>query len=256
MAKVNYTKSLKNEYINLYKTCELQAEHFSTVDTLVDKILSHRSRYVHVADALGIPWYFIAAIHNMESSQNFSRHLHNGDPLTARTKQIPKGRPKKGTPPFTWEESAIDALKFSKLDKQDDWSLPHMLYKLEGYNGWGYRLHHTHVKSPYLWSYSNRYTSGKYVADGTWSDTARSRQCGAVPIIKRLEERGEISILKLKKLLFVYSNKVIPHAEELQQFLNQYDGIALRVDGWPGKSTSDAVKKLFGFYLKGDPRND
>jgi len=254
MAKVSYGKTLENEYIRLYKTVEANPNHFNSIDALVDTLISNRTRYEKVANALGIPWYFIAAVHNMESSQNFSRHLHNGDPLTARTRQVPKGRPKRGNPPFTWEESAEDALKLRKLDKIKTWSLPRLLYELEGYNGWGYRLYHSHVLSPYLWSYSNHYTSGKYVADGTWSDTARSRQCGAVILIKRLEERGEITITAVKENIFFYSDKVVPEAEKLQQFLNQFNGIALRVDGWPGKSTSNAVKELFGFYLKGDPR--
>ena len=256
MAKINYTTALANEYTRLYKTCDAQANHFNAIDKLVDKILSHRSRYENVSNTLGIPWYFIASIHNMESSQNFSKHLHNGDPLTARTRQVPKNRPKTGTPPFTWEESAVDALKLRRLHKLKDWSLPRMLYELEGYNGWGYRLYHSHVKSPYLWSYSSHYISGKYVADGTWSDTAKSRQCGAVALIKRLDERGEISLLTVNKLLFFYSNKEEDQAEKLQQFLNQFDGIALRVDGWPGKGTSSAMHDLFGLYLKGDPRND
>jgi len=256
MSKVNYTNGLANEYTDLYKSCEAKEIHFDTIDTLVDNIISHRDRYENVGNTLGIPWYFIAAIHNMESSQNFSRHLHNGDPLTARTKHVPKGRPKKGKPPFTWEESAVDALKLRKLDKVNDWSLPRLLYELEGYNGWGYRLYHPHVLSPYLWSYSNHYTSGKYIADGTWSDTAKSRQCGAVLLIKRLEERGEITLSTIEEPLFFYSTKVEAQADKLQQFLNQFDGIALRVDGWPGEKTSTAVKSLFGFYLKDDPRND
>ncbi len=256
MAKVNYTKALAEEYTQLYKTCETKAKHYDKVDKLVDRIISHRNHYEKVADALGIPWYFIAAIHNMESSQNFSRHLHNGDPLIARTIHVPKGRPKHGNPPFTWEESAVDALKLRKLQKVKDWSLPRLLYELEGYNGWGYRLYHTHVLSPYLWSYSNHYISGKYIADGTWSDTAKSRQCGAAILIKRLEERGEIILSIRIKTLFFYSDEVETEADKLQQFLNQFDGIALRVDGLPGESTSTAVKKLFGSYLKGDPRND
>ncbi|OQX49841.1 MAG: hypothetical protein B5M46_03290 [Epsilonproteobacteria bacterium 4484_20] len=264
MAKVNYTNSLKNEYINLYRSCEAKKIYFDRIDGLVDKIISHRRRYENVGHTLGIPWYFIAAIHNMESGQNFSRHLHNGDPLSAKTRHVPKGRPKKGKPPFTWEESAVDALKLRRLNRQADWSLPRLLYELEGYNGWGYRLYHSHVLSPYLWSYSNHYISGKYIADGTWSDTARSRQCGAVLLIKRLEERGEITLSGIEGVLegsvegplFFYSTKVEPETEKLQQFLNQFDGIALRVDGWPGKRTSSAVKHLFDFYLKGDPRND
>jgi lysozyme family protein len=85
----------------------------------------------------------------MAASLNFNRHLHNGDPLTARTVQVPAGRPKTGEPPFTWEESATDALMLEKLDQWEDWSVPGTLYKLEQYNGWGYRLAHPDVKSPY-----------------------------------------------------------------------------------------------------------
>ncbi len=256
MPRVNYTKRLKEEYAVLYKSCQAHVSKFDTIDKFVDKILAHRSRYESVADTLGIPWYFIAAIHNMESSQNFSKHLHNGDPLIARTKHVPEGRPKTGTPPFSWEESAIDALKLRKLHRVEEWTLPRMLYELEGYNGWGYRLYHAHVLSPYLWSWSNHYSSGKYIADGTWSDTAVSRQCGSVLLIKRLEERGEIRFSSIKEPIFIYSTKEVEHADELQVFLNRFDGIALRVDGWPGKKTSDAVKDLFGYYLQKDPRND
>jgi len=255
MAKVNYTKRLAEEYSSLYKSCETKAAHYDEVDGLVDRIIDHRSRYENVGDTLGIPWYFIAAIHNMESSQNFSGHLHNGDPLTARTKHVPEGRPKQGNPPFTWEESAADALKLRRLQNIQEWSLTRILYELEGYNGWGYRLYHTHVLSPYLWSFSEHYVSGKYIADGTWSDTARSRQCGAVILIKRLEERGEITLHTIEDPIFFYSTHEETEADKLQQFLNQFDGVALRVDGWPGEKTSDAMKKLFGFYLKGDPRN-
>ena len=67
----------------------------------------------------------------------------------------------RGKPPFTWEESASDALALRGLRGDTDWSLAGTLYQLEGYNGWGYRLYHQHVLSPYLWSYSNHYQSGK-----------------------------------------------------------------------------------------------
>jgi hypothetical protein len=178
--------------------------------------------------------------------------------LTARTVQVPAGRPIAGNPPFTWEESTEDALKYSKLDQVDEWTLSRLLYELEGYNGWGYRLYHTHVKSPYLWSYSNNYVSGKYIADGTWSDTAVSQQSGAAVILRRLEERGEINLQEgsKKRSFFKLSNKEELRADDLQRFLNTFEGIALRVDGWPGKKTSDAVKKIFGHYLVGDTRED
>lgn len=256
MARANYTKALAGEYTRLYKTCEAKASQFDTIDKLVGQLISNRSRYENVANHLGIPWYFIAAIHNMESSQNFSKHLHNGDPLSARTRHVPEDRPKKGNPPFSWEESAVDALKLRRLHKIKKWSLTRLIYELEGYNGWGYRLYHSHVLSPYLWSFSDHYKNGKYIADGTWSDTAKSRQCGTVLLIKRLEEQGEITLSSIQKPIFFYSTKEEAETDKLQKFLNLFDGIALRVDGRPGKRTSSAVKKLFGSYLKGDPQND
>ena len=69
-----------------------------------------KPRYDQVANATGVPWYVIGIIHEMEGGLNFTTHLHNGDPLTRRTVQVPAGRPPTGMPPFQWEESAIDAL--------------------------------------------------------------------------------------------------------------------------------------------------
>ena len=257
MAKVNFSSALAAEYQRLYKECEIRPGRFEDTDRVVTEILENQTRYESVADALQLPWYLVAAIHSMESRLDFSRHLHNGDPLHFRTIHIPTGRPKKGEPPFSWEESAIDALKLRKLGRVKAWSLPRVLYELEGYNGWGYRLYHPHVLTPYLWSGSNHYISGKYVADGRWSDTARSRQIGAALIIRRLEERGEIIVEEAySQPIFIYSTEYEPYATQLQEFLNGFAGIALRVDSWPGDKTSDAVKTLFGFYLEGDPRDE
>lgn len=255
---VSLTNALAGEYRELFRTAELNQNRFGDIDAIVERIVDRKPMYSAVADQVGAPWYFVAAIHNMESSLRMDRHLHNGDPLTARTRHVPEGRPAEGEPPFTWEESAVDALKLRRIDRVTEWGLERVLYELEGYNGWGYRRFHAHVKSPYLWSFSNHYTRGKYIADGTWSDTAASRQCGAAVIIKRLEQRGEIPSFdgRVSKRVapLRYAKKVIDRADDLQRFLNTFPGIALRVDGWPGQSTSDAVKTVFGFYLEGDPR--
>ena len=40
---------------------------------------------------------------------------------------------------YTWEESAIAAMRFKGFDQDTDWSLPRMLYRWERYNGFGYR---------------------------------------------------------------------------------------------------------------------
>ncbi len=49
--------------------------------------------------------------------------------------------------------------------------------------------------SPYLWSFSTHYQCGKYVADGRWSETAVSKQCGAAVLLRRLAEHGEGNFL-------------------------------------------------------------
>jgi lysozyme family protein len=257
MPSVSFTRNLQRHYAELYATCELGEKRFDQVDTLCRQVLADRSRYERVGADTGVPWFVIAAIHTLEAGRRFDRHLHNGDPLSARTRRVPAGRPLTGEPPFSWEESAWDALVMHRLDKVREWTLPRILYELEKYNGWGYRLYHPHVCTPYLWGYSSHYTSGKYIADGTWSDTAVSRQCGAAVLIRRLEEMGEIAPLTREEApgpLLYYADYAIERGEDLQRFLNTFDGISLRVDGWPGERTSDAVEKVFGRRLTGDPR--
>jgi lysozyme family protein len=193
VAKVTLTPALRSEYEALFVGCVIRPDRIAEVDRLIDRIVSNKQRYMAVADAMCIPWQFIAAVHNMEANQSFSGHLHNGDPLTERTKNWPPGKPEKGKPPFTWDESAKDALTEKSLGRETDWSLAGMLYEFERYNGFGYRLYHSGVKSPYLWSFSVHYTKGKYVADGTWSDSAVSAQCGAAVLIRRMVERDVIT---------------------------------------------------------------
>jgi lysozyme family protein len=141
-----------------------------------------------------IPWYFIACAHYLECSFDFKRHLHNGDPLSGYTVRVPANRPKVGHgPPFTFEESAVDALKLMKLNEISNWNLPTVLRKLEAYNGFGYYKYHS-INSPYLWSFSNQYSKGKYVADGKFDAKAVSQQMGAAVILKRMEQRALIYI--------------------------------------------------------------
>jgi lysozyme family protein len=188
------TKNLAREYGLLYESCLIRPNRKAEVNRIVRRMTANRRRYEKVGKTLKMPWYVVAVIHNMEAGMNFTRHLHNGDPLTARTTHVPAGRPQTGRPPFTWEQSAIDALAGQGFDRWRDWSIAGILYKLEGYNGWGYRDRHPQVRSPYLWSFSNHYSRGKYVADGRFSPTAVSAQCGAAVLLKRLQEGGKAPV--------------------------------------------------------------
>jgi len=185
--------ALRAEYAQLWASMSITRTRIPAADGIAAKIVANRRRYEAVQRNTGVPWFVVAVIHSLESGQNFSRHLHNGDPLSARTKQVPRGRPEAGSPPFTWEESADDAIRYQGLDKITDWRIERIAYVLEGYNGWGYRQYHPDVKSPYLWSFSDHYRSGKYVADGKWDQAAVSQQCGAMVLLKRLEAAGVIS---------------------------------------------------------------
>lgn len=141
-----------------------------------------------VSEVTKVPWYVIAVIHNMEASLNFTRHLHNGDRLTGRTTHVPAGRPIAGNPPFTWEESAIDALTMQGMTKIADWSMPNTLLILEKYNGGGYAKRG--INSPYLWAATNQYGDvpniGKYTSDGKFDPKAVSHQIGVAAILKQL----------------------------------------------------------------------
>ena len=113
------------------------------------------------------------------------------------------------------------------------------------------------MKSPYLWAFSNHYTRGKYVADGRWSETAVSRQAGAATLLRRMAERGLVGWEKTEgeRPFLRYSEAgPVPHARDLQVFLNRLPGIHLKTDGWPGPRTSEAFKRATGYYLLGDPR--
>jgi lysozyme family protein len=193
LSKSREFAALKAEYARLFRKLTVRPQYQETVDWHLDLIRKARSRYETVEAQTGVPWYFIAVTHGLEASFNFRAHLHNGDfPLTARTRQVPAGRPTKWLPPSDWESSANDALRLLGYTGQKDWSLERTLYRLEAYNGLGYRG--LGVPTPYLWSFSNHYERGKFVADGKFSQTAKSQQCGAAVMLKLLADAGEIEM--------------------------------------------------------------
>jgi lysozyme family protein len=257
---VAFTDQLKNEYQHLFDTTMINANRYADVDASLNKILAGRSQYDTVAAHTGIPWYFIGIIHNMECSCNFKTHLHNGDPLTKRTTHVPIGYPKTGNPPFSWTDSAEDALRLKSLDLWTDWSVPAMLFQFERYNGFGYRRQG--INSPYLWSFSNHYLRGKFTSDGIFDPNAVSKQVGAAVLLRRMSEKqiaiaGEKDLITQIKTLgssVLYDpDHYHANAEQLQILLNRA-GQHLKVDGEAGRNSSDALFRTTGRYLKGDPK--
>jgi lysozyme family protein len=197
MPPLTLTQDLVDEYEKLFALAAIRPEHQSEIDALVTRIFDphNLAQYQQVEATIRVPAHVVGIIHSLEADLNFLTHLHNGDPLTARTIHVPAGRPRDGDPPFQWFESAIDALTIDDLDKWSNWTISGIAFVLERFNGFGYRRNHPQVKSPYLWSFTTIYTAGRYIADGVFSDTSVSRQCGGMALLKRMIEQGRVPLV-------------------------------------------------------------
>lgn len=184
--KSNDYITIKPEYENMFSSALITRQ--DETSRAVDKIIKNREKYEKVGIA---PWYWIGCIHHREASFNFKTHLHNGDPLKRRTVNVPSGRPKSEPTlidGYAWDISAKDALLLKKLDKWLDWSIPGMLFQAERYNGWGYRMYNNN-NSPYIWSGTQFWVSGKYVSDGKYDPNASRDQIGVAALLKEMLNR-------------------------------------------------------------------
>jgi len=150
-------------------------------------------RYVRIQKMRrnGVPAPILFCLHYRESDNDFTKHAHEGSPLTHRTRDEPRGRLPRPDPPYTFEQSAEDAYYVCErppLDRINWRNISAALDKMESFNGFGYRGHG--IASPYLWSGTSLYARGKYVSDGRFSGTAVDAQLGCAAILKRMQARG------------------------------------------------------------------
>jgi len=185
---MKWSPTVEQGYLKLFNKMTINSGHEKQISLIVSKIVSGKARYQAIEAKTGVPWAWIGIVHNLEGSCNFSTYLGNGQPLSRRTTIVPAGR----GPFSTWEDGAIDALMLVGVSKITDWSLSRWLYQFEAYNGFGYTKFN--VNSPYIWSFSNLYSRGKYVADGEFDSSAVSAQCGAAVILKAMLDQGIITI--------------------------------------------------------------
>ncbi|WP_321338764.1 peptidoglycan-binding protein [uncultured Cohaesibacter sp.] len=185
-----------SNYQALWDTMEVSATWEKTSRKIAEKIIAKQSRYAKAVSGTNVPWWFVAVVHCMECSLRFDQHLHNGDPLSERTRQKPSGRPAAGAPPFSWEQSARDALEYDRLLGVSDWSLKSVLYHWHRYNGINNAYKRNNIPTPYLWSGSQHYRKGKYVADGKFDPNAVSHQVGAAVLLRALVDIGAVKLSK------------------------------------------------------------
>ena len=109
-----------------------EAEITSSLETkeIASRIVAHKDRYESVSLLLKekVPWFIVGIIHSLECDLDFTQHLFNGDPLTARTVNEPVGQPHDGMAPFQWEFSAARALQYDELDRWTEWDVAGICY--------------------------------------------------------------------------------------------------------------------------------
>ncbi len=147
-----------------------------------------------------------------ESGSDYSRSPAQGDRWDRASVNVPRGL----GPYRCWGDACVAAYRLDRLDavagsasvppapslpspasgggeKREDaggtpalpgWPWPRACYEGELFNGFGPRAHGRHTG--YLWSWTNIYTGGKYVADGKWDPDHVDEQCGMVPMMAAL----------------------------------------------------------------------
>lgn len=141
--------------------------------------LRAKAKYQAVSARTGVPWAFIAVTHERECSQDWTGSLAQGDPWNRVSVHVPAGRG-----PFkSWEDAAVDALVNCSpyAARNKDWSIGGTLTMLERYNGLGYAARGR--PSPYIWSGTDQYQSGKYVRDGVYDPNVVDSQPGCAGLL-------------------------------------------------------------------------
>ncbi len=138
-----------------------------------------KQHYQTVSQRTGVPWWFIAVVHEREASQSWKGSLAQGDPWDKVSVHVPAGRG-----PFkSWDDAAVDALlncsPFAGHNR--DWTIGGSLTMLEQYNGLGYASHH--VPSPYVWAGTDQYSRGKFVRDGVFDPDVVDQQLGCAGLL-------------------------------------------------------------------------
>jgi lysozyme family protein len=252
-------EDLRDDYAQLWSTMSLRADWAQKAANAAKGIFTNRDKYRTVESLTGVPWFVVGLIHQMEADLDFHAHLHNGDPLTARTCNEPVGRPLGGHPPFLWSDSAADAIRYDKLDQVPQWTFERVAFQLEKYNGFRSRTEH-HINTPYLWSGTNHYDRGKFVRDNMWDGTVASKQVGAMPILRQLMQLDATiaEVLKSEAPVPARPAGEAPGTQppvtasdvegfdlrELQSRLKKLPLYGDEIDGIYGPHTRDAIKAL------------
>jgi lysozyme family protein len=195
--------ALKAANARRWANMHLRADRIPAFDAAAKRLCAPEARARHAGvtsrlKSVGyqpVPWWFIAVVSEREygGPPRWDRQLGQGDPLRAASIHEPAGRgpfpdhPGDATPGNdAWTRCCLDALIECApyAAKWTDWSPGGALTLWEEYNGLGYAARG--VPSAYVWSGTDQYFSGKYVADHVYRASAVDVQEGCAPILTRM----------------------------------------------------------------------
>lgn len=194
--------ALKAANARRWAAMHVKADKIAEFDKTAARLVASKTRYQKISTATGVPWHAIAVIHEREAGGNFNAQLGQGDPLGQVSVHEPAGRgpflnhPDDPPGEDAFYRGALDALIDCPphASKWQDWSIGGLLTLLEEYNGLGYA--NMGVPSAYVWSGSDQYVAGKYIADHVYSATAVDVQEGCAPLLARMAALDPTIILQ------------------------------------------------------------
>lgn len=197
------------KYARWWRELQVDPARRPELQKVAQRLIANKVRYLRVSAQTRVPWWFIAVVHEREASGRFDRHLHNGDPLSRKTTRVPPGRPP-GPGPWTWEESAIDALTMKGFHKAPSWPVEAVCYRLEAYNGFGYWSTAYPIPSdqlgvsPYLWASclpGRPYRTGKFTRDHHYEAGVVDEQLGCMALLRVMADLDPSVVLRTEDQL-------------------------------------------------------
>ena len=178
-------ENIKAEYERNWSNMRIRPARVEVANETARKALRGKDIYKQIEARCGVCWWFCALLHSRESDFDFDTYLGNGQSLHRVTTIVPKGR----GPFASFVDGAVDALQLEGYVGARDWSIAKVLFRLEKFNGFGYRGRS--VNSPYLWGGSNIYgppeqRAGKFVSDGVFDSNKVDPQLGAAVILQAM----------------------------------------------------------------------
>lgn len=241
-------QQFKAGYQNNWRNMQIRAGSDVEAKKEAAKLLKNKSIYQEISRLTNVWWPFIGLCHYRKSGFDLNTYLGNGQPLSRVTTIVPKGRgPFVG--PDAFVDGAVDALRLEHFVGATDWSIARTLFRLEGFNGYGY--HSRGVNSPYLWSGSTAYgppeeRAGKFVADGVFDPHKIDPQLGVAVVLKELmgldpsiSFDGAASALSGSPEPDVTQAETVLHVQQSLNNLGIHPGLA--EDGILGRRTMAAI---------------